>query len=107
MVGVGVLAVGEHAGEAEVPEACLEREVDQDVARLDVAVEHHGLVLMVNVLQPGCNVTDDAVASAPLADRSRRMLLIITALAEELLVQAAIGHVLVDEYGLTSVVRPP
>jgi len=65
-VGEGVLVdVVHQAGEAEIAEAAVEAGVEHDVARLDVAVEHHALVLVVNVVESGGDIRHYVVPCLP------------------------------------------
>ncbi|BAT06225.1 Os08g0514033, partial [Oryza sativa Japonica Group] len=102
-VGEGAAVEVEDAGEAEVAEPRAEGGVEEDVAGLDVAVEHHGAVLVVDVVQAGGDVGDDVAAALP---AQRRPLLVDGASPENVLVQAAVGHVLVHQQQLPFLVAP-
>ena len=100
-VGVGVLVeADDDAGEAEVAEAAAEGGVEQDVAGLDVAVENHVLVLVVDVVETRGYVRHDAVARRPSEDSSGFFL------GEQLPVEAAVGHVLVYQQKFSLLIRP-
>ncbi|BAS80580.1 Os02g0712650, partial [Oryza sativa Japonica Group] len=87
-VGVRRLVGLERAGEAEVAEPRVEGGVEHDVGRLDVAVDHHLVVLVVEVVQRRRDAGDDVVALLPVQRRRAR-------LAEDVPVQAAVRHVVV------------
>ncbi|WVZ62278.1 hypothetical protein U9M48_012042 [Paspalum notatum var. saurae] len=75
------------AREAEVAEAAVEGGVEHDVAGLDVAVEHHVLVLMVDVVEPCSDVHHDVVAASPSEDAPWVLLV-----GKQVLIKAAVGH---------------
>jgi len=98
------------AGDAEVADTGVEVGVEHDVACFDVTVQHHWLVLVMDVVQARGYVPHDAVAGVPLPDRCLFLLMLLLAIAaspKEMLIQATILHVLVDKQGLSFVVRPP
>ncbi|KAL5681454.1 hypothetical protein ACJX0J_007839, partial [Zea mays] len=78
-------------GETEVAEPRRHVGVEEHVAGLDVAVEDDALPSLVQVQQRRRDVAEDAVADRP--GQARRFEVV----AEEVAVQAAVGHVVVDE----------
>ena len=61
-VSVGVLVETHDVREAEITEAAMEGGVEHDVAGFDVTVEHHVLMLVVDVVEPRSYIHNDAVA---------------------------------------------
>ncbi|WVZ90902.1 LOW QUALITY PROTEIN: hypothetical protein U9M48_037156 [Paspalum notatum var. saurae] len=87
-------------GEPEVAEPRRHVGVQEHVAGLDVAVEDDALPPLVQVQQRGRDVAEDAAAHGP---RQPRRLGVV---AEEVLVQAAVGHVVVDEEEVAAAAAP-
>lgn len=89
VAGVGL---DDERGEAEVGEARLHVVVQEDVTGLDVAVDHVRDAVVVEVGEAASNAQGDPVASRPVEDEAVGMVVHVQGL-----VQAAVGHQLVDE----------
>ena len=77
--------------ETEIAEAAMKGGVEHDVAGFDVTVEHHVLMLVVDVVEPRSYIHNDAVAGSPSEDASCLFL------RKQVMVKAAVRHVLVDK----------
>ena len=86
-------------GEAEVAELGDERVVQHDVARLDVAVHHALLPLLVQVPERRSQAEDDLVPLRPCQEA-------LAVDAVEMPVEAALRHQLVDEQEAMAAVAP-
>ncbi|OAY71594.1 hypothetical protein ACMD2_23265 [Ananas comosus] len=102
-------------GEAEVAEAPVEVRVEEHVARLHVAVDHHVLPLLVEVEQRRRHPAQDpeplrprqqAPPPPPHAAALLGLLVLLRAVAEEVLVEAPVGHVVVDEEEVAAAPAP-
>lgn len=76
-------------GEPEIGDAGLQMLVEEDVARLDIAVDHRLVAAVVEILQPFGRAERDLVARFPI---KRQLLASVQPIP-----QAAIRHVLVDQ----------
>jgi hypothetical protein len=83
-------------GEAEVGDLRHQRAVEQDVLRLDVAVDDAVAAALVQVQQPPRRADRDLVPRAPAQHGGGG------GFSEEGLVQRAVGHVVVDEQPLAA-----
>jgi hypothetical protein len=72
--------------------SAMEGGVQHDVAGFDVALEHHVLMLAVDVVQPRSYVDADAVAGSPSKDAT-----LVLLVGKQVMVEAAVGLVLVDK----------
>ena len=99
LVGVGGLVGLERARQAEVAEPGVVRGVEHDVGRLDVAVDHRLVELVVEVVERRRHAGHHRVALPPVQRRG-------VLAAEEVPVQAAVGHVVVHQQQHAVVMAP-
>ena len=88
--------------ETEIAEAAMKGGVEHDVAGsgFDVTVEHHALMLVVDIVEPRSYIHNDAVAGSSSEDASCLFL------GKQVMVKAAVRHVLVDKQELPLLVAP-